>query len=116
MGFLAGYDVTYDADATSDSLEVTVLRFANATGAARMAAIANAGVVDPQEKPTRAAARGIPDSIAIDGTAPDSDGTYDHAILARKGTTVMVLTLYTDHGGGTPANLLQWATEQYSRL
>lgn len=116
LGYLTGYDVTYDSSSTSDSVEVTLLRFSNTTGLGRMVSIASVAAVDSSERPARAAVRGIPNLIAIDGTAAASDGTYDHAIIATKGNTLIVLALNTDHGGATPASLLHWATEQYRRL
>jgi len=92
-----GYDVTYDSNTTSDSIEVTLFQFATPADATAFKA-------DPV----------IPGGDDYDSTAP-FQGTYDHGVIATKGNLAFVIDDAT--GSAAPVPLVEtMARQQYAAL
>jgi hypothetical protein len=80
LHFVRGYDVTYDTNTGSDSIEVTLFQFATAADAtAFKAGYVPGGPINSRSDP------GIPGADDFDSTSPNQ-GTYDHGVVATKGT------------------------------
>jgi len=113
LGFASGYDVTYDNDDTSESIEVFIGQFSTSGNATRFRAFATQTITD--EAPSTKTISAIPGAIALDATKP-ANGFYDHEVVATKASTVMLVDYSTDGAGQAPSDLINWAQQQYSRL
>jgi hypothetical protein len=114
LGYLAGYDTTYNNTTTSESIEIVVTEFSTIVKATEFLGIATDAEVDPTEAPTSKSVPTIPGAVEIDATKPD-DGFYDYIIVASKGSLVWTLD-YSNDTAGPPTELANWAQQQYSRL
>jgi hypothetical protein len=108
LHFVGGYDVTYDKITASDSIEVTLFKFAaSADATAFTTDFVPGGPVRSRADPAIAGASDY------DSTAPYR-GAYDHGVVAAKGRWALVLDDYTGSAArppvvGTTARL-QYAT------
>jgi len=109
LHFVRGYDIFYDGASTTDNIEVTLFQFATQTDAA----IFQAGW-DPGIPVTSKADPVIPGAKDYDSTSPDQ-GSYDHGVIASKGTFVFVIDDLSS--SAAPAPLLgTMARQQYAAL
>ena len=111
LHFARGYDVTYDSNDLSASIEVTLFQFATPADAANF----KAGFVlgDPVTMNSRADPV-IPGGDDYDSTSPDQ-GFYDHGVIATKGSRAFVIDDLT--GSAAPVPLVEtMARQQYAAL
>jgi hypothetical protein len=114
-GFVHGYDVTYNSIATNESVESTLLTFNTPADAAAFlpAIVDNAGASNLS--PRKSTLAGIPGSILLTGTIAGSDNFYVTDVLARKGSTVMMIEYSNDAAPvGLPDVVTRSALQQYS--
>ena len=107
--FIRGYNVTYDSTTNSDSIEVTLFRFATPADATAF----KAGYLTGWPHTSRADAV-IPGADDYDSTSP-YQGTYDHGVIATTGNLVYVI----DDASGSPAKVPlveKMARQQYATL
>ena len=81
LHFARGYDVTYDSNDLSASIEVTLFQFATPADAANFRAgfiLGYPGTMNSRADPV------IPGGDDYDSTSPDQ-GFYDHGVIATKG-------------------------------
>jgi hypothetical protein len=84
LHFVRGYDVTYDSNDASDSIEVTLFQFATPADAAAFKASYEPGV------PVKSKADSvIPGADDYNSTSPDQ--TYTHGVIATKGNRAFVI-------------------------
>jgi hypothetical protein len=109
LHFVRGYDVTYDSNDASASIEVTLFQFATPADAAAFKASYEPGV------PVKSKADSvIPGADDYDSTSPDQ-GTYTHGVIATKGNRAFVIEDITF--GAAPAPLVKMmARQQYAAL
>ena len=109
LHFVRGYDVTYDSNDASDSIEVTLFQFATPADAAAFKASYEPGV------PVKSKADSvIPGADDYDSTSPDQ-GIYTHGVIATKGTRAFVIEDITV--SAAPAPLVEMmARQQYAAL
>jgi uncharacterized RDD family membrane protein YckC len=109
LHFVRGYNVTYDSNTNSDSIEVTVFQFATPADAATFkAGFTPGGPIHSRADPV------IPAGDDYDSTAP-SQGTYDHGVIATKGNLAFVIDDAT--GSAAPVPLVEtMARQQYAAL
>jgi hypothetical protein len=109
LHFVRGYDVTYDSNTTSDSIEVTLFQFATpADATAFKVGYVPGGPITSRADPV------IPGGDDYDSTTA-YQGTYDHGVLAAKGSLAFVIDDAT--GSAAPVPLVEtMARQQYARL
>jgi len=109
LHFVRGYDVTYDSNTSSDSIEVTLFQFATAADAAAFkAGFVPGGPVNSRADPA------IPGASRYD-SATGYQGTYDHGVIAAKGNLAFVIDDVT--GSAAPVPLVEkMARQQYAAL
>jgi uncharacterized membrane protein YgcG len=109
LHFVRGYDVTYDSNDASASIEVTLFQFAAPTDAAAFkASYVPGGPVKSKADPV------IPGADHYDSTSPDH-GIYDHGVIATKGNLAFVVDDTTF--SAAPAPLVEtMARQQYAAL
>jgi len=109
LHFVRGYDVTYDSNTSSDSIEVTLFQFATAADAAAFkAGFVPGGPVNSRADPA------IPGASRYD-SATGYQGTYDHGVIAAKGNRAFVIDDVT--GSAAPVPLVEkMARQQYAAL
>jgi hypothetical protein len=109
LHFVRGYDVTYDSNTTSDSIEVTLFQFATPADAASFKAdFTPGGPITSKADPV------IPGGDDYDSTAP-SQGTYDHGVIATKGNLAFVIDGLTGSAASVPL-VETMARQQYTAL
>ena len=109
LQFIAGYQATYDGAHSSDSVEVTVLRFSAAADAQNFSAgFSVGGTVEWR------ADRSIPGARDFDSTSP-TNGTFDHAVVGTKGSMAFLLDYLNGSAAPVP-NLEAFARQQYAAL
>jgi uncharacterized RDD family membrane protein YckC len=109
LHFVRGYDVTYDSNDASASIEVTLFQFATPADAADFKAGFTPGV--PVNFKADAV---IPGGDDYDSTAADQ-GFYDHGVIATKGNLAFVIDDLT--GSAAPVPLAgRMARQQYAAL
>ena len=116
--FVRGYEATYDSASSSDSIDISLGVFGSSESAASFVSDAVQAILQggADQAPAQSAFPSIPGAVEVDGTKVGSDGSFDHAVIATKGTTFMVLDYTTDHVSTAPAVFNAWVTKQYSRL
>ena len=109
LHFARGYDVTYDSSDASDSIEVSLFRFATPADAAAFKADYVLGIpVKPKADPV------IPGTDDYDSTSPDQ-GTYTHDVIATKGNRAFVIE--DMNFSAAPVPLVEtMARQQYAAL
>jgi hypothetical protein len=109
LHFARGYDVTYDSNDASDSLEVTLFQFATPADAAAFKADYVLGIpVMPKADPV------IPGAYDYDSTSP-YQGTYTHDVIATKGNRAFVIE--DTNFSAAPVPLVEtMARQQYAAL
>jgi Protein of unknown function (DUF3592) len=109
LHFARGYDVTYDSNDASDSIEVTLFQFATPADAAAFKADYVLGIpVKPKADPV------IPGADDYDSTSPDQ-GTYTHDVIATKGNRAFVIE--DINVSAAPVPLVEtMARQQYAAL
>jgi uncharacterized RDD family membrane protein YckC len=109
LHFVRGYDVTYDSNTSSDTIEVTLFQFATPADAANFkAGFTPGGPASSRADPV------IPGGDDYDSTAP-SQGTYDHGVIATRGYWAFVIDDAT--GSAAPVPLVEtMARRQYAAL
>jgi len=109
LHFVRGYDVTYDSNDASNSIEVTLFQFATPADAAAFKASYEPGV------PVKSKADSvIPGADDYDSTSPDQ-GIYTHGVIATKGNRAFVIEDITF--SAAPAPLVEMmARQQYAAL
>jgi hypothetical protein len=115
--FLHGYDVTYDSNFTSESIESTLFTFASSADASGFASQVLGNVGAATLSPTRSSLSSIPGSVVLTGTKSGSDGYYIIDVVAQKGATIMAVE-YSNNSAltGVPDVLSTSASEQYALL
>jgi hypothetical protein len=113
VGFVNGYDVTYDSQTTSDYVEITLVTARSPSLAAAAVAKANGArsvgfTVNPYPD--------IPNAFEFATANLSSDGSLIHAVVAARGSTVMFFTYTTDHTGPPPGDFRTWVDAQFNRL
>jgi hypothetical protein len=117
LGFVSGYEVTYDSTSSNDYVDVSLATLGSPSAAANFLTIAVAGdLIGNTEGLVRQTYEPIPDAVELDGTKLGSDGTLEHVVVASKGSTFMWFDYVTDHTGPPPADLGTWVGTQYGRL
>jgi hypothetical protein len=115
--FLHGYDVTYDSNFTSESIDSTLFTFPSSADASGFLpqVLGNAPAADLA--PTRSSLSSIPGSVVLTGTKAGSDGFYLIDVLAQKGPTIMAVE-YSNNSAptGVPDVLSTSASKQYALL
>ena len=109
LHFARGYDVTYDSNDASDSIEVALFQFATPADAAAFKADSMLGLpVKPKADPV------IPGADDYDSTSPDQ-GTYTHDAIATKGNRAFVIE--DINSSAAPVPLVEtMARQQYAAL
>jgi uncharacterized membrane protein YgcG len=111
LHFARGYDVTYDSNDLSASIEVTLFQFATPADAANFRAgfiLGDPGTMNSRADPV------IPRGDDYDSTSPDQ-GFYDHGVIATKGSRAFVIDDLT--GSAAPVPLVEtMARQQYAAL
>jgi uncharacterized membrane protein YgcG len=109
LHFVRGYDVGYDSNDGSASIEVTLFQFATPADAANFKAVFTPGVpASSRADPV------IPGGDDYDSTSPDQ-GLYDHGVVATKGSLAFVIDDLT--GSAAPVPLVErMARQQYAAL
>ena len=107
--FVRGYDVAYDSNDASTSIEVVLFQFATPADAAAFKADYDPGVpVNSKADPV------IPGADDYDSTSPDQ-GTYTHGVIATKGNRAFVIEDTTS--SAAPVSLVEtMARQQYAAL
>jgi hypothetical protein len=109
LHFVRGYDIFYDGVSTTDNIEVTLFQFATPNDAAIFKASWDPGIpVTSKADPV------VPGAEDYDSTSPDQ-GTYDHGVIASKGTVVFVIDDLTSSAAPVPL-LGTMARQQYAAL
>ena len=117
FGFMNGYDITFDATATSESIEITIYRFHSPAEAKAFESTgvsqSGAASLSPETK----AIPGIKGSTALVSTTAGSDGFYLVDTWAVRGSLVMELVdANTDRPSSVPAAVSTDVVKQYKRL
>ena len=109
LHFVRGYNVGYDSNDGSASIEVTLFQFATPADAANFkAAFVPGGPAKSRADPV------IPGADDYDSTSPDQ-GFYDHGVIATKGNLAFVIDDLT--GTAAPVPLVEsMARQQYAAL
>ena len=109
LHFARGYDVTYDSNDASDSIEVALFQFATPADAAAFKADSMLGIpVKSKADPV------IPGADDYDSTSPDQ-GTYTHGAIATKGNRAFVIE--DINSSAAPVSLVErMARQQYAAL
>jgi hypothetical protein len=116
-GFVRGYDITYDASATSESIESILFTFSSPANAAGFepAVVENSGASGLA--PVKSTLDSIRGSTVLTSTKADSDGFYTIDVIAIKGPTVMVVEYANDAPpAGIPTVLSASAMQQFSLI
>jgi hypothetical protein len=109
LHFVRGYNVGYDSNTASDSIEVTLFQFATPADAARF----KADFV-PTETAELKADPVIPGAEDYNSTSPDQ-GTYLHGVIATRGNRAFVIEDTT--ASAAPVPLVEtMARQQYAAL
>ena len=109
LHFVRGYDVTYDSNDASDSIEVTLFQFATPADAAAFKASYEPGV------PVKSKADSvIPGADDYDSTTADL-GIYTRGVIATKGNRAFVITGTTNSADPVPV-VQTMARQQYAAL
>ena len=109
LHFARGYDVFYDSNNASDSIEVALLQFATPADAAAFKADSMLGL--PAK---RKADPVIPGADDYDTTSPDQ-GTYTHDVIATKGNRAFVIEDINSSAAPVPL-VERMARHQYAAL
>ena len=109
--FVTGYRLEYGNSSSGDLVLVALYRFMTAQDAEAV----QAGLSSPPAGEKSVGFPAIPGSSALDSTAADSSGAFDHVIVASKDGTVMYLEEPTG-GAARPAALGVLARQQFARL
>ena len=109
LHFARGYDVTYDSNDASDSIEVALFQFAAPADAAAFKADSMLGLpVKSKADPV------IPGAGDYDSTSPDQ-GTYTHGVIATKGSRAFVIE--DINSSAAPVSLVEgMARQQYAAM
>jgi uncharacterized RDD family membrane protein YckC/uncharacterized membrane protein YgcG len=108
LHFVRGYDVAYDSNDGSVSIEVTLFQFATPADAAAFKADWVSVGVKSKADPV------IPGADDYDSTSP-YQGFYDHGVIAAKGNLAFVIDDLT--GSAAPVPLVEtMARQQYAAL
>ena len=109
LHFARGYDVTYDSNDASDSIEVALFQFAAPADAAAFKADSMLGL------PAKSKADPvIPGADDYDSTSPDQ-GTYTHGVIATKGSRAFVIE--DINSSAAPVPLVEgMARQQYAAM
>jgi hypothetical protein len=120
LGFVGGYDETYDStdSLSSDSIEITLFRFSSPAFASNFtsAAVATFSAANSDQAPTKKSYAPIVGAIALDGSKLSGNEFVDHAVVAVKGSTLMVLDYTTDNTNPVTSAFGGWAQAQYTAL
>jgi hypothetical protein len=109
LHFARGYDVTYDSNDASDSIEVALFQFATPADAAAFKADSMLGLpVKSKADPV------IPGAGDYDSTSPDQ-GTYTHGVIATKGNRAFVIEDINSSAAPVPL-VERMARQQYAAL
>jgi uncharacterized membrane protein YgcG len=109
LHFARGYDVTYDSNDASDSIEVALFQFAAPADAAAFRADLLSGMpVKSKADPV------IPEAGDYDSTSPDQ-GTYTHGVIATKGNRAFVVEDINSSAAPVPL-VERMARQQYAAL
>jgi hypothetical protein len=115
--FLHGYDITYESNATSESIESTLLTFASSADASGFLpqALEKAGAASLA--PTRTSLSSIPGSVVLRSSKAGSDGFYLIDVIAPNGPTIMELEYASNLAPTGIPDVLSTATaKQYALL
>jgi uncharacterized RDD family membrane protein YckC/uncharacterized membrane protein YgcG len=111
LHFVRGYDVAYDSNTSTDTIDVSLFQFATPADAANFKAVFTPGgpvTVYSRADPV------IPGGDDYDSAAPDQ-GVYDHGVIATKGSLAFVIDEVT--GSAAPVPLVEtMARQQYAAL
>lgn len=108
--FVTGYRIEYDSNSNNDNVVIDLLQFASPSDAASFAtSLTPSGTEKTGHDPD------IPGSQTIDSTTAESNGAYQHLVLASNGDTVLFLQS-ASLGKAKPAWLEGMARQQYARL
>jgi hypothetical protein len=118
LGFTAGYEATYDAVDTSESLDVSILQFSSPAQATAFLPIAIASGSDDNkdELPRQRAYGPIEGATEIDATTATSDGFYDYVVIVAKGPRMMIFDYSNDHASGFSSSAAGQVLDQYNRI
>jgi hypothetical protein len=109
LHYIRGYDVTYYSNTSSDSIEVTVFQFATREDATAFKRdFVPAGPVNSRADAV------IPGASDYDSTSA-YQGTYDHGVIATKGTLAFVIDDATGSAAKVPL-VAKLARQQYAAL
>jgi hypothetical protein len=108
LGFVGGYDETYDEVIGDDYVDVTLYQFGTSSEAV---AFRQEGLAASGLRTTKFA--GIPGGLAA--TMDNGDGTFDHNVIGVKGSVLMNVD-YTASTSGTIPQLATIADTQYNAL
>ena len=109
LHFVRGYDVTYDSNDASASIEVTLFQFATPADAADFkAGFTSGGPVNSKADAV------IPGGNDYNSTAP-FQGSYDHGVIAARGSLAFVIDDLTESPAPVPL-VERMARQQYAAL
>jgi hypothetical protein len=115
--FLHGYDIIYESNSTSESIESTLLTFASSADASgfQPQALAKAGAA--RLAPARSSFSSIPGSVVLTSTKAGYDGFYLTDVVAQNGPTIIDIE-YASNSAPTdiPDVLSSAVSKQYALL
>ncbi len=109
LQFVTGYELTYDSNQTSDSIQITLLQFATAADASRFQGGFSVG-----GPTTSKADPAIPGADDFDSTAADA-GTYVHGVIATRDTEAFLIYFFDGSAPHVPL-VERLARHQYASL
>jgi hypothetical protein len=115
LGFIEGYDLSFDRDDYSDGFEITVLRLSSDVDASAFAATVGEGI-DPAEVPKVHPYPDIAGALEADGTKPTSDGSWDYVVSASRGAWLMIVQYNNQNGGPFPTTMRSVVTSEYALI
>jgi hypothetical protein len=115
LGFIEGYERSFDRDDYSDGFDITVMHLTSAFDVESFTATAQASI-DSSENPKVHPYRGIPGAVEADGTKASSDGAWDYVVAAPKGAWLMIVEYNNDTGGPFPTTMRSVVTSEYALI
>jgi hypothetical protein len=108
--YVSGYHVVYDSIGGEDSIDVLVADFATADDAQNFkGGFVPSNTAVSVDDPT------IPGGDDFNSDKANSDGSFDHGVIATKGKRAMVIDYYTGSASAVPA-VPTLARRQYGQL
>jgi len=116
FGFTGGFEETYDAVDTSETIEVILLEFASDSQRSAFMPTAIEAFISNDEAPSRQNYTAIAGAVELVPTKAGKDGFYVHTVVAWRGNRIMAVDYVNDQAGDLPQNARALIARQYSQL